>query len=108
MIQKEQKELLIKAIQKHGVVHQLDLVIEEAAELIQAINKAKRHGIVYPNYICAPSNVSSDDETDAYENLCSELADVKIMIAQLEILLKSSYVKDYVEIKLERLSRSLK
>jgi hypothetical protein len=39
--------------------------------------------------------------------LCGEVADVKIMIAQLELMLDAEYIKISVDRKIERLKKRL-
>jgi|DEB19_MinimDraft_3_1074340.scaffolds.fasta_scaffold110340_2 NTP pyrophosphatase (non-canonical NTP hydrolase) len=101
------KEVFEKAIKQFGVLHRLDLVIEECAELIQAINKAKRSGIVKEWGISAPSQECDMESINAYNNLCSEFADVKIMLAQLELMLRPDFVQISYERKIKRLEKLL-
>lgn len=91
MKQKEIHETLSAAIAKWGADSQLDMVVEEAAELIQAINKLKR-------------KVS----TNTIEDLCSKIVDVEIMLAQLKIILDKDNTIEYIrEQKLMRLKNRL-
>jgi NTP pyrophosphatase (non-canonical NTP hydrolase) len=84
-----ENEIYKAAIVKFGEVSQQDMVIEECAELIQAINKYRRK----PSY-------------ETLEALASEIADVKIMLAQLEIIIDADeLVFDEKKIKLERLKK---
>ena len=71
------EELCRKAISKWGVDAQVDMVVEECAELIQAIQKSKRHGL-----------------TNTADNLVEEMVDVNIMLTQLEVIL-DTYVKGF-------------
>lgn len=59
-------ELCAKAIEKWGIDAQLDMVIEEAAELIQAVNKLKRAK-------------GTDNEFDALKAFAGEISDVGIL-----------------------------
>ena len=59
-----------KVINAYGKINQLDMVMEESAELIKAINKYKRKRF-------------TDDETNAINDIIEESADVIIMIAQI-------------------------
>jgi NTP pyrophosphatase (non-canonical NTP hydrolase) len=84
-----ENEIYKAAIAKFGEVSQQDMVIEECAELIQAINKYRRK-----------------PGCETLEALASEIADVKIMLAQLEIILDSDdMVNEEKQIKLERLKK---
>ena len=81
---KEQKEILENAINTFGANNQLDMVIEECAELIQAINKMRRANLVLNNCIMPPHKDMSEDHCLIYGNLCSEVADVKITVNRYE------------------------
>lgn len=84
----ERKVVLNKAIAKYGE-NQLDIAQEELSELIQAISKVKR----YPN------------SKDAQLNLIEEIADVSIMIEQLQMYfgISNQTVLDEIDCKLDRL-----
>lgn len=89
-------ELYRKAYRKWGIGAQLDMVIEEMAELTKAILKAKRKGFI-----------------PVQENIVEELVDVEIMIEQLKLIL-SDYLHSYPvlyqnirEKKIERLDKLL-
>ena len=91
MNKQEETQLFETAIQKWGANAQMDMVVEECAELIKAINKFKR-------------NVSSD----TIKELCGEIADVEIMCYQARIMLKKGeLIDDIKEQKLERLKSRL-
>ena len=103
----DQEKTLHEAITKKGVPHQLDMVIEEAAELIQSINKARRTGIIHEWGISAPCVEQNMNQVEAYNNLCAETADLKIMLAQLEMMLDSERIKISVDRKINRLQENL-
>lgn len=85
------KTTLEKAIETFGREPQMRMVQEECAELIQAINKYIRKG-----------------NGEGSSNLCEEIADVEIMIAQLRIMLNADAVIDGIkESKIERLKNRL-
>ena len=87
------KELLIQAIEKWGENAQVDMVIEECAELIQAIQKVKRNGI---------------EDHQTWTNIVEETADVIIMTNQLRIILKSdSAIEQMINKKMHRLEKRL-
>ena len=75
----------IKFIANHyGLIHQLFKLSEESEELNEAIE-------------------GFFDATDNIDHLQEEIADVKIMIAQIEYLLgRDNIIKDYVRAKLDR------
>jgi NTP pyrophosphatase (non-canonical NTP hydrolase) len=85
-----EKTTLYKAvIKKYGAHPQLDMAMEESAELIQAINKFKRK----------PTK-------ETIHNLCSEIADVEIMLEQLRLMLnKDLLIYNIKEEKLNRLEQ---
>ena len=101
------KETLKAAIKHFGVPNQLDMVIEECAELIQAINKAKRAGIVKEWGISHPSKESTMSEIEAYNNLVSEFSDNKIMLGQLDLMLQKDFTELSTLRKLNRLKTKL-
>ena len=97
-------EGLIKISDTYGLAKQLDQTCEECAELIVAINKWKRA-------------VASDDSAkyvEAKDNIMEEVADVMIMILQLQYLLgldcfetlKSKIARQLKRIEDEKDSRS--
>ena len=80
----EQLRKLIRIIDEYGSDKQQDIAIEECSELIKAICKYKR-------------------TLDQVEDIVDEIADVKIMLAQLEIIFDcSGAVEDRVEYKINR------
>lgn len=66
----------------YGYEAQSNQLVEECAELIQAVNKYRRAvaGIGEP--------VSEDKKAIAFDNLVEEIADVEIMLEQIKYLLK--------------------
>jgi len=85
LISKEkQTEICKKAINTFGEYTQLDMVIEEMAELTQAISKFKR---------------------DKIHNVEEEIADVEIMLSQLRLMTELFDIKVIDEIKEEKLKR---
>lgn len=80
----EQLRKLIRIIDEYGSDKQQNIAIEECSELIKAICKYKR-------------------TLDHVEDIVDEIADVKIMLAQLEIIFDcSGAVEDRVEYKINR------
>jgi hypothetical protein len=112
------KEVLERAITTYGVHAQMDMATEECAELIQAINKLKRKtpkSVLDRNLssgnkhlFCIPPHEHTDVAySQAYFGLCSEVADVKIMLTQLEMILSKEAIDLSVERKIDRLEERL-
>jgi NTP pyrophosphatase (non-canonical NTP hydrolase) len=99
------QEIILKdAVENFGVLSQLDMAIEECAELIQAINKIKRTFSVSELLeIKNGKEFKSVKDAITYGNACSEIADVKIMMKQLEYIFSSAHVSVSEERKLTRL-----
>jgi NTP pyrophosphatase (non-canonical NTP hydrolase) len=102
----QQNEILSQAIETFGINNQLDMVVEECGELIQAINKVKRSRISLEKQVI-PSNQNYINDTFTYFNLCSEVADVKIMLMQLELILNKEAIDISVERKIKRLEKRM-
>jgi hypothetical protein len=80
-------ELYIKCIDKWGVYPQLDVAVEEMAELIQAISKIKRLK-KEPSALYKKDPLG--DPTKTYEVMCKavgELVDAEIMLEQTKMIL---------------------
>jgi len=105
-ITENQIKILQIAIERYGISAQLDMVIEEFAEAIQAINKTKRAGIV-AYHITKPNKRMDNKTVLIYNNLCSEVADAKIMIAQLELMLDAETIQISIDRKIDRLEKRL-
>ena len=101
------KAILEAAIKKYGELNQMDMVIEECAELIKAINKLKRKGGINNLGVRPPSQNTTTEYSQLYYELCSEVADVKIMLAQAELMLSKEAIDLSVERKMERLANRL-
>lgn len=86
------RNVLISAIAKWGRNVQVDKIQEEALELALVINQLK-----------CPTKSSSE----MIEKLYDEIADVKIMIAQAEILFDSDKIDERVAYKMKRLKMIL-
>jgi NTP pyrophosphatase (non-canonical NTP hydrolase) len=99
MKKSEQTQIMKAAITNFGFDNQMDMAVEECAELIQAINKFKR------------KRQKTHTETDMYsvfQNLYEEIADVEIMVAQLRLIFCNNSVIDKIKIqKLERLKKEI-
>ena len=87
------RALLEHAIRLYGEPAQMDMAVEEMAELTKALCKVKR--------------VSCAAEAKAVlENVVEEMADVQIMLDQLRIIFGRS-TAEVEEYKLERLKKRL-
>lgn len=82
------KNLLKMAIAKWGRQVQIAKIQEEALELALILNQI---------------NCPTKDPLDMEANLYSELADMKIMMAQAELLFDADRINAIVALKLERL-----
>ena len=92
------KKLNIQIAKHYGYDSQSNQLIEECAELIQAINKHKR---------IMSGEISKEKYSDAIENIIEEIADVEIMIDQIEYLLSINPV--YVDgVKKQKIMRETK
>jgi len=78
-----------------GYKEQSNQLIEECAELIQAVNKYRR----------AMSRIHSKDVDIALENLIEEIADVEIMLEQIKYLLQIPE-EDIQAMKLYKVNRT--
>jgi NTP pyrophosphatase (non-canonical NTP hydrolase) len=107
MTTEEEIEILQQAIKQYGVPNQLNQTIEECAELIQAINKARRHQIITESEIIKPAYLVSTKDCIVFGNLVSEIADMKIMLNQLTLLIDYDRVEFAKERKLLRLKTRL-
>ena len=89
-------QLFYEAIMTYGAPAQKQMVIEECAELIQAICKLDRAK-------------TFDETAKAITHISEEIADVEIMLEQLKIILGNEYeVVDIKEHKIKRLAERLK
>lgn len=81
-----------RAIEKFGKESQMNMVQEECAELIQAVSKVRRFA-----------------NNEAMKNLVEEIADVKIMLEQLERIFDIRFqVDEAISIKLMLLEDLIK
>lgn len=85
-------EILQKAIATYGEQSQVDMAIEEMAELTKALLKYRRN-----------ENMAVSERLD---NIIEEIADVQIMLDQLKMIYGSTEKQD--EFKLKRLNERLK
>ena len=91
MTTEERRALLDRAITTYGASAQMDMAVEEMAELTKALCKIKRAQ-------------AGCEVTAAIGNVIEEMADVQIMLDQLRIIFHRS-TEEVEEAKLERLKK---
>lgn len=98
---KELKKLNLASADYYGYDEQSNQLIEECAELIQAINKHKR----------VLHNGQSVNMTlkEAISNVSEEIADVEIMLTQIKYLLgiNEQYIDTIKEMKIKRTAQRI-
>jgi NTP pyrophosphatase (non-canonical NTP hydrolase) len=82
--------VLNQAIKTYGDQSQIEMMIEECAELIQALQKLKRK-----------------DTEEVRDHICEELADVELVIFQMRQVFNSDRIDDWQVIKVDRLKERL-
>lgn len=84
--------IIYEALMTYGNEKQLDMVIEESAELIVSINKLKRNGLLREK-----------------KNVLTEIADVYVMLEQLKIIADVGEVEleNEIHLKVNRLKERL-
>lgn len=87
----------------YGYEPQSNQLVEECAELIQAVNKYRRA------VLGKGQPVSEDKKETAFDNLVEELADVQIMIWQISYFLDvdKDSIEEYIHKKLDRQLESI-
>lgn len=100
----EQKDKCKKIYEHYGAEKQRRQLVEECAELIQAITKLER----------AAEGKSKFNLTDAKLNLIEEIADVEIMLSQIQggvfkdgELRKNRVIDTKLDRQLERIAREV-
>ena len=89
-----EKELYERNIQYHGIEQETTITMEECSELIQAISKCKRYGCV-----------------DKYrDNLIEEIADVLIIINELQLIydISNNDIENIKKYKMDRMDYRIK
>lgn len=91
------QEIFQKAIEKWGSDDQIEMIIEECSELILALQKLKRgYGEDF-----------AINEELLYK-VCDEVADVKIMTRQADLLFDKKLIDSRVAYKMKRLEDRVK
>lgn len=94
----ELKELNCKVADYYGYEAQSNQLVEECAELIQAVNKYRRaRGI---------GQATPVELMDAKANLIEEIVDVEVMLEQVKYLLHISEM-DLLAVRDKKMSRTL-
>ena len=97
MKKEKREELYQKAIEKWGVVSQIEMLNEESIELALAVRKFLRN------------NKNPEYEFTNATNLIEEIADVEIMIEQLCFIFTNfrEQIQDVKDFKLQRLEKRI-
>ena len=90
MDERERRNIMTRAIQHFGETAQIDMAVEEMAELTKAICKVKRAQ-------------AGAEMGAAIENVVEEIADVQIMLDQLRLI----FARSTDEVEEEKLRRLL-
>ena len=91
---KAEKDLYERNIQYHGIEQETTIAMEDCSELIKAISKCKRYGCV-----------------DKYrENLIEEIADVLIIINELQLIydISDNDIENIKKYKIDRMDYRIK
>lgn len=89
------KEIMQLAIDSYGRVNQVIKTVEELSELSQALCKIL-------------TSKFTDDNSEIFENIYEEMADVEIMLEQCKIMFQcDKEVNKWKQKKIERLERRL-
>ncbi len=101
MFNEQEKSILQKAIETYGVNAQIDIAVEEMAELTKALMKHRRN-----------EKFKKDDFNAAIRcmaSICGEIADVLIMLEQLQMIFDNrGLVEKIKEEKIQRLENRLR
>lgn len=93
------KDILKRAIQLWGAEAQKEMIIEECLELAVALQKNKRSDI---------AKGSEDRKKEQIFKIEDEIADVKIMIAQAEMIFDRNNINQRIRYKMNRLEKRVK
>lgn len=97
-----EQQILQKAIDTYGQQAQIEMLVEEASEVIQAVQKLKRAfeskvvGIEYNIKLKASNG-----------HLMEELADLQIMLDQMYLIFPKEEIDEYREQKINRLKERI-
>lgn len=88
-------ELYKQAVSRWGRQSQIDMMIEECAELTKALCKLKRKH-------------DPADTASLINDICEEIADVQIVAGQMRHIFGYKEVDEWYDVKLDRLRELLK
>lgn len=104
----ERKQIYDKATKLYGHQKQLFQLVEECAEVIKEVNKLNRNNDL--NNLSSTNYLLNRDKT-SINDLCQELADLEIMIEQVDNMSSSGLIRSKIEfyknIKLERFKEKM-
>lgn len=86
------KKILQECINTWGEKSQLEMIIEESLELALSLQKYKRKNV---------------NLTERLNDIYSELADMKIMLAQADLIFDKEKIDEHVKFKMNRLEQRL-
>lgn len=88
------RDLAAKIMAHYGAEHQKDILIEECAELIQAVEKSRR-------------GILTEDKPAYTYDMISEMADVQIMLWQFESIMTAYTLQCYEDEICRKLRRQI-
>ena len=94
----EEKNIYKDAIDKWGETAQLDQMVEEMAELTLAISKYKRQ---------FNDSLLDYQKQGVMENLYTEIADVKLVIEEMEFMFGAENVKNAYDKQVKKFKKEL-
>lgn len=103
----KKERTLKRALDTWGAMPQIKMWYEESAELTQALCKIDRLKGILDGKIRKPTKDDSVKYVLAYHQLCGEVADVKIILRQLEMMLDEETINLVETRKVDRLERRL-
>ena len=102
-VEKSREEKIRKIGRHYGYDAQSRQCIEEMTELTQAINKYWRTELQCGENLYNPWDGYMPDDSEEYDNLVEEIADVQIMLEQMKFFLAAGYdVNRIIDEKLDR------
>lgn len=90
MPQEERNKKLEEIFYHYGYYNQIGMLQEEAAEVIQAVNKFRRHA-----------------DNSSFDNLCEEIADLKNVLDQIISYIGQDHIQSLADKKIERQLRRI-
>lgn len=109
MTEPYRKSILIDAVKTYGIHNQISQLYEEMGELLTAFSKLKRANdpCNMGEFYVKPTDKNSMKYILAYNNLCSEIADLQICLNQMKIIFCEERIAISEDRKLDRLSEKL-